>query len=87
MNKLDLKVNKWVERNWRSIYGLLSACQNVLQIIYRLWIRLTAYLRDYLDRNLKDCLKGVSYVFLLRFYWSTYGGYTDTVLFLSTANI
>jgi hypothetical protein len=24
MNKLDLKVNEWVERDWQSVYGLFS---------------------------------------------------------------
>jgi hypothetical protein len=32
-------------------------------LIYRPWAGLTAALKDYLDRNLKDYLKGVSYVF------------------------
>ena len=63
MNKLDLKVNKWVERDWQSVYGLFSVCQGVLRLIYGPWAGLTAALKDYLDRNLKDCLGGVSYVF------------------------
>jgi hypothetical protein len=62
-NKLDLKVNEWVERDWRSVYGLFSVCQGVLRLIYGPWAGLTAALKDYLDRNLKDCLGGVSYVF------------------------
>jgi hypothetical protein len=32
-------------------------------LIYGLWAGLMAALKDYLDRNLKDCLGGVSYVF------------------------
>jgi hypothetical protein len=62
-NKINLKVNKWVERDWQSVYGLFSVCQGVLRLIYRLWAGLTAALKDYLDRNLKDYLGGVSYVF------------------------
>jgi hypothetical protein len=38
----------------------LSRC---LRLIYGLWAGLTAALKDYLDRNLKDCLGGVSYIF------------------------
>jgi hypothetical protein len=36
-------------------------------MIYRPWAGLTAYLRDYLKRNLKDYLRGVSYIFPLCF--------------------
>ena len=36
-------------------------------MIYRLWTGLTATLKDCLKRNLKGCLKGVSYVFPLCF--------------------
>jgi hypothetical protein len=65
MNKLDLKVNEWVERDWRSVYSLFLVCQGVLRLIYGLWAGLTAALKDYFDRNLKDYLGGVSYIFTL----------------------
>jgi len=25
-NKLDLKVNEWVERDWQNVYGSFSVC-------------------------------------------------------------
>ena len=56
-----------MERDWQSVCDSFSARQNVLRITYGPWTGLTAYLKDYLNRNFKDCLRGVSYVFPLYF--------------------
>ena len=45
-NKLNLKVTEWVERDWRSIYGLLMACQKAVRYIYGPLEGRTAYLTD-----------------------------------------
>jgi len=34
MNKLNLKVTEWVERDWRSIYGSVTARRKAVWYIY-----------------------------------------------------